>query len=106
MLTDSALCSKVDALWNKLWSGGLSNPLDAIEQLSFLLFLKRLDEREQDGERAGKLRGKKFTPIFPSPALRWSHWTQLPADKALKQLKEAVFPFIKTLGGAGGSFAI
>ncbi len=105
MLTDTALRSSVEALWDKLWSGGLANPLDAIEQLSFLLFLKRLDEREQDAERAAKLRGKKFTPIFPKPDLRWSHWTQLPADKALKHVKEAVFPFIKTIGGAGGSFA-
>jgi type I restriction enzyme M protein len=106
MLTDSTLRSAVEALWNKLWSGGLSNPLDAIEQLSFLLFLKRLDEREQDAERAAKLRGKQLTPIFLRPDLRWSHWTQLPADKALKQVKEEVFPFIKTLGGAGGSFAV
>jgi type I restriction enzyme M protein len=105
MLTDTVLRSAVEALWNKLWSGGLANPLDAIEQLSFLLFLKRLDEREEDAERAAKLRGKKFPPIFPSPDLRWSHWTQLPADTALKHVKEAVFPFIKTLGGAGGSFA-
>jgi type I restriction enzyme M protein len=105
MLTDTTLRSTVEALWDKLWSGGLANPLDAIEQLSFLLFFKRLDEREQDAERAAKLRGKKFTPIFPSPDLRWSHWTQLPADTALKHVKEAVFPFIKMLGGAGGSFA-
>jgi type I restriction enzyme M protein len=105
MLTNTTLRSAVETLWDKLWAGGLSNPLDSIEQLSFLLFLKRLDEREQDAERAAKLRGKKFTPIFPDPDLRWSHWTQLPADKALKQVKEAVFPFIKTLGGAGGSFA-
>jgi type I restriction enzyme M protein len=41
MLTDSNLRSAVDALWDKLWSGELANPLDAIEQLSFLLFLKR-----------------------------------------------------------------
>jgi type I restriction enzyme M protein len=105
MLTDTTLRSDVEALWDKLWSGGLANPLDAIEQLSFLLFLKRLDEREQDSERAAKRRGKKFTPIFPTADLRWSHWSQLPADKALKHVKEKVFPFIKTLGGAGGSFA-
>jgi type I restriction enzyme M protein len=105
MLTDSALRSKVDALWDKLWAGGLSNPLDAIEQLSFLLFLKRLDERQQDAERAARLRGKKHTPIFPDATLRWSHWTQLPADQALRHVKEKVFPFIKTLGGEGGSFA-
>src|SRR6266508_2745564 len=105
MLTDPNLRSQIDALWDKLWTGGLSNPLDAIEQLSFLLFLKRLDEREQDNERAGKMRGKKHTPLFPDPKLRWSHWTQLPADQALRHVKEAVFPFIKTLGGEGGSFA-
>jgi type I restriction enzyme M protein len=105
MLTDTTLRSAVEALWDKLWSGGLANPLDAIEQLSFLLFLKRLDEREQDAERAAKLRGKQFTPIFPSHDLRWSHWTQLPADNALKHVKESVFPFMKTLGGGGGSFA-
>ena len=105
MLTDSNLRSAVDALWNKLWSGGLSNPLDAIEQLSFLLFLKRLDEKEQDNERAAQRRGKKHAPAFPKKELRWSYWTQLPADKALKAVKEEVFPFIKKLGGAGGSFA-
>src|SRR5260221_8633484 len=105
MLTDAKLRSAVDALWDKLWSGGLSNPLDAIEQLSFLLFLKRLDEREQDKERAEKQRGKKFTPVFTDQTLRWAYWTQLQADKALKHVKEKVFPFIKTLGGAGGSFA-
>ena len=65
MLTDTNLRSAVDALWNKLWSGGLSNPLEAIEQLSFLLFLKRLDEYEQDNERAAKRRGIKFKLGFP-----------------------------------------
>jgi type I restriction enzyme M protein len=105
MLTDPQLRSKVDALWDKLWSGGLSNPLDAIEQLSFFLFLKRLDEKEQDNERAARLRGVKFKRTFPDPKLRWSHWTQLPAGEALKFVKEKVFPFIKTLGGDGGAFA-
>src|SRR5256885_12252807 len=107
MLTDTTLRSAVEALWNKLWSGGLSNPLDAIEQLSFLLFLKQLDEREQDAERAGR-RGKKFEPLFPrtddGQKLRWSHWSQLPAEKALKHVKEKVFPFLKNLKGKAGSF--
>ncbi len=105
MLTDPALRSQVEALWDKLWTGGLSNPLDAIEQLSFLLFLKRLDEREQDNERAASRRKVKFEPVFPDPKLRWSYWTQLPAAQALAHVKEKVFPFIKTLGGKGGSFA-
>ena len=42
MLADTKLRSQVDSLWDKLWSGGLSNPLDAVEQLSYLIFLKQL----------------------------------------------------------------
>src|SRR6266581_1267824 len=105
MLTDPTLRSQIDSLWDKLWAGGLSNPLDSIEQLSFLLFLKRLDEAEQDRERDVRLRRKKREPVFPDPKLRWSYWTNLKADDALKYVKEKVFPFLKTLGGSGGSFA-
>jgi type I restriction enzyme M protein len=105
MLTDPTLRSQIDALWDKLWAGGLSNPLDSIEQLSFLLFLKRLDEAEQDRERDVRLRRKKGEPVFPDSKLRWSYWTNLKADDALKYVKEKVFPFLKTLGGSGGSFA-
>jgi type I restriction enzyme M protein len=108
MLTDPQLRSKIDALWDKLWSGGLSNPLDAIEQLSFLIFLKQLDEREQDAERAARLRGKKSESLFPKTGdgqtLRWSHWSQLPADQALRHVKDKVFPFLKNLGNRAGSF--
>src|SRR6266478_6527728 len=104
MLADTKLRSQVDSLWDKLWRGGLSNPLDAIEQLSFLLFLKQLDEREQDAERAAKKRGQKFEPLFPNQELRWSYWSQLPGDKAISIVKEKVFPFLKKLGPKTGSF--
>ena len=50
------------------------------------------------------MRGKKSEPLFPDPKLRWSYWSQLPADKALKQVKEQVFPFLKDLGDKAGSF--
>jgi type I restriction enzyme M protein len=95
---------KSNNLWDKLWSGGLSNPLDAIEQLSFLLFLKQLDEREQDADRAAKKRGHKFEPLFSSQDLRWSYWSQLPGDKAIAIVKERVFPYLKKLGAKTGSF--
>src|SRR6185295_17931768 len=104
MLTDTALRSAVDSLWDKLWSGGLSNPLDAIEQLSYLIFLKQLDERDQDAERAAKKRGQKYEPLISDEELRWSYWSQLPGDKALKTIKEKVFPFLKKLGAKSGSF--
>lgn len=103
MLTDPQLRSKIDSLWDKLWSGGLSNPMDAIEQLSYLLFLKRLDERDQDIERRARSTGRKAEPLLPRQ-LRWSHWSQLPAPEALKTVREKVFPFLKKLGKATGSF--
>jgi type I restriction enzyme M protein len=104
MLADAKLRAQVDSLWGKLWSGGLSNPLDAIEQLSFLFFLKQLDEREQDADRAAKKRGQKFESLFTNQELRWSYWSQLPGDKALTIVKEKVFPFLKSLGAKTGSF--
>jgi type I restriction enzyme M protein len=105
MLTDSRLRSKIDAIWDKLYAGGLSNPLDAVEQLSFLMFLKRLEEIEEDRERTAKLRKVKYEPIFKDKEIRWSYWSNLDAEKALKIAKEMVFTFIKELGGEGGSFA-
>lgn len=105
MLTDANLRSKIEALWDKLWSGGLSNPLDAIEQLSFLIFLKRLEETEEDRESQAKRRGMKYKPIFKDKTLRWSYWTKLKAEEALKVVRERAFPFIKELGGDGGTFA-
>src|SRR5690349_191607 len=108
MLTDPQLRSKVEALWNKLWSGGLPNPADAIEQFSFLLFLKQLDEKEEDAERNARLRGIEYEPLFPKSEegkqLRWSYWSQLPAQEALDQVRGKVFPFLKQLGDRTGSF--
>lgn len=102
MLTDPALLSSIKSLWDKLWSGGLNNPLDAIEQLSFLLFLKRLDEQEEDAERQARLRGQKYTPFFPDEKLRWSYWSKLEARQALDIVREKVFTYIKKLGDNGG----
>jgi len=98
MLTDPVLLSSIKSLWDKLWSGGLNNPLDAIEQLSFLLFLKRLDEQEEDAQRQSRLRKQDYTPFFPDEKLRWSHWSKLEARQALDIVREKVFPFIKKLG--------
>lgn len=102
MLTDPSLLSSVKSLWDKLWSGGLNNPLDAIEQLSFLLFLKRLDEQEEDAERTARLRKQPFKPFFPKPELRWSHWSKLDAKTALETVRDKVFPFIQSLSSSPG----
>ena len=90
MLSSKKLKSQVDALWDKLWSGGLSNPMDAIEQFSYLLFFKRLDDAENLRERQASRRGKAYQAEIESE-LRWGYWTKLPAKDALKHVKEQVF---------------
>jgi HsdM N-terminal domain len=72
MLADSKLRSQVDSLWDKLWSGGLSNPLDAIEQLSFLLFLKQLDERHSELATLGD--AAKFVGAMSASRKARPHW--------------------------------
>ncbi len=106
MLTDSKLKSQVNGLWDKLAAGGLSNPLDAIEQLSYLFFLKRLDESEDNRKRTANLRGLEYKPTFQDVTLRWNHWTRLAAADALKQVKEKVFPALKTISETGSSFEL
>src|SRR2546426_10756646 len=105
MLTDDKLRSQVDALWDKLWTGGLSNPMDAIEQLSYLLFLKRMDEAEDNRERQAKRRGQPYTPGL-KPELRWGYWTQMKAEGAPKHIKEVGFPALKEMGGKASSFPL
>jgi type I restriction enzyme M protein len=105
MLTDSKLRAQVDLLWDKLWSGGLANPLDAIEQISFLLFLKRLDDDENRREKQAKLRQQSYQPRVPAE-MRWSYWTHLEGSQALKHLREQVFPWFRDLGSSGSSFEL
>jgi type I restriction enzyme M protein len=102
MLTDPKLRSQVDALWDKFWTGGLANPLDAIEQFSYLLFLKRLDDRENAAERQAKRKGVAYVLRVPKE-MRWGYWTQMKAEDALKHLKQEVFPKLAGLANGGES---
>ena len=75
-----ALKSKVDSIWNTMWSGGISNPLSVIEQLTYLLFIKRLDELHTLKERKAARTGKPIEDPIEDPLvftakqdkLRWS----------------------------------
>jgi type I restriction enzyme M protein len=118
------LRSKIDQLWNKFWSGGISNPLTAIEQITYLLFMKRLDEldfkRQADAEFTGDKYTSKFegTWVLPEdrnrPAaeqrpidkrtLRWSEFKRMQAEGMLQHVQSKVFPFLKDLNGAESHF--
>ncbi|MBK7976354.1 MAG: SAM-dependent DNA methyltransferase [Deltaproteobacteria bacterium] len=116
-MLSSAMRAKVDALWNRFWSGGIANPLSAIEQISYLLFMRRLDEmdakRQEDAEFLGQPYESLFTGAFEwvpgqlveKRELRWSRFKNLPPDAMLVHVRDKVFPFIKALRGADQPFA-
>jgi type I restriction enzyme M protein len=105
LLTDPKLKSQVDQLWDKFWTGGLTNPMDAIEQFSYLLFLKRLDDAENRHQRQAERQKKEYQAQLPTE-FRWGYWTNLKAEDALKYLKEVIFPQMRTLGGSTSSFQL
>ncbi|MGN6227634.1 MAG: type I restriction-modification system subunit M, partial [Dyella sp.] len=98
--------SQVDQIWNAFWSGGISNPMEVIEQMTYLLFIKRLDELHTAREKkANRLKQPIENPIFNrnQQKLRWSHFKDLGDPGLLYHIvSEEVFPFIKKLGGTHG----
>ena len=98
--------SKVDRIWDTMWSGGISNPLSVIEQLTYLLFIKRLDELHTLKERKAARTGRPIEePIFSADqdALRWSRFKETAPESMYEMVRDQVFPFIKTLGQNGNA---
>ncbi len=109
------LKSKIDAVWNDFWSGGISNPLEVMEQLTYLLFIKGLDEQqalaENKANRTGKpiedeifLEGQEFRPEGraegrPYSDLRWSTFKNMPAAEMYDVVGNYVFPFLHDRAG-------
>ncbi len=98
--------TQIDQIWNAFWSGGISNPMEVIEQMTYLLFIKRLDELQTVKEKKAGRTGKPIeNPIFNQyqSNLRWSQFKLLgDAGSLYTLISEKVFPFIKTLGGEDG----
>lgn len=98
------LKTKVDRIWDTMWSGGISNPLSVIEQLTYLLFIKRLDELHTLKEhKAARTKKPIEEPIFADGQahLRWSRFKETAPEKMFETVKDEVFPFIKSLGDKG-----
>ena len=98
------LKSKVDRIWDTMWSGGISNPLSVIEQLTYLLFIKRLDELHTLKERKATRTGQPIEePVFgpDQEELRWSRFKETAPEQMFETVRDGVFPFIKTLGSKG-----
>lgn len=113
MLTGS-IRNQIDQIWNAFWSGGVSNPLSVIEQLTFLLFIKRLDDLHTVEERkAEDLNMAMQRRIFPQGTddkgepydnLRWSRFKNFEAREMMRIVDEHVFPFLRQMGEEGSSY--
>lgn len=100
------LKNKVDRLWTTFWNNGISNPLTVIEQISYLLFIKRLDDEERAKEKranrlGGSAKGLRFGP--DQQQMRWSTFKNMSdAEAMLDVVRDRAFPYIKALGGTAG----
>jgi type I restriction enzyme M protein len=121
------LKSQVDSLWNAFWSGGIANPLEVIEQITYLLFLRGLDERQTLAERKARATGKPLDkPIFPEgrdsipildddgkpiedglpyEKMRWGYLQTADPAELYMIMDRHVFPFLRSLGDETSSLA-
>ncbi len=109
------LRNQIDAIWNAFWSGGIANPLEVLEQLTYLLFIRRLDEMETLEERKAQRAGQPMARrLFPEGTdvhkrayvqLRWSRFKELAAGEMYALVGESLFPFLRELGGDGSAYA-
>ncbi|MEM8836746.1 MAG: class I SAM-dependent DNA methyltransferase [Pseudomonadota bacterium] len=105
---------QVDQIWNAFWSGGVSNPLSVIEQITYLLFIKRLDDLHTLEESKSKTLGISMERrIFPDgndeldrpySDLRWSRFKNFEARKMMEIVDERVFPFLREMAEKGSSY--
>ncbi len=109
------LRNQIDAIWNAFWSGGIANPLEVLEQLTYLLFIRRLDELETLEERkAQRTEQPMARRLFPEgedahkrpyEQLRWSRFKHLAAGEMFALVGESLFPFLRELGGDGSAYS-
>jgi len=109
------LKNQIDSVWNAFWSGGISNPLEVIEQITYLLFLRRLDDLQTlEENKSTRLKRPMERSIFPEGKdekgrpyedLRWSHFKNFTPAEMFTIVSEHVFPFLRTLGGDDSTYA-
>ncbi|MGL6200397.1 MAG: N-6 DNA methylase [Lachnospiraceae bacterium] len=100
------LKNKVDKLWEMFWTGGLTNPLDVIEQITYLMFIHDLDNTDDTLQKESVMIGKTYTSMFVGKQhLKWSKLRDKPAETMYQIMQGEVFPFIKELNGNSGTYA-
>src|SRR4030095_3079829 len=107
--------SQIDAIWNTFWTGGISNPLEVIEQITYLLFLKRLDDLQTlEENKAARLKKPIERRVFTTGAdaqglpyedFRLSRFKNFSPAEMFTVVSDHVFPFLRTLGGDDSTYA-
>ena len=94
-----AIKNKVDKIWTDLWAGGITNPITVIEQLTYLMFIRSLDEKELETEEFENMTGEKLDKIFPQTptgqAMRWSRFKDRDPREIYDIMSRMVFPAVK-----------
>jgi len=116
-MLSAGIKSEINKLWDRFWSGGIANPLTAMEQISYLLFMRRLDEMDLKEKKKAEFTGESYRSLFEGKfklpgmdeevekeTLRWSYFKQMEGGEMLVHVQNKVFPFIKQLNGDGSSF--
>lgn len=108
------LKSKIDGIWNDFWTGGIANPMEVIDQLTFLLFIRRLDDLHTlEENKANRLKRPMARRFFPEGEdeqgrawddLRWSRFKHFAPDRMFDTLANRVFPFLRKMNDADTSF--
>ena len=97
MLTGE-LKNKIDAIWEMFWTGGVVNPLDVVEQMTYLMFIHDLDETDAKKAKSSMMLELPYTSIFEGhEQYKWSVFRDLPAEKMFDLMQMEIFPFIKNL---------
>lgn len=106
-MLNTTIKSSIDRLWDKFWSGGISNPLTAIEQISYLLFMKRLDQMDLKKTQDAEFTGQPYKSFFSgdNENLRWSHFRHMEGGEMLTHIQTKVFPFLKTLNSENTAYS-
>jgi type I restriction enzyme M protein len=91
--------SLIDSLCNKLWAAGVTNPISYVEQISYLFFLKMLDETEADREREARLARRRYKSVFAkeNEKFRWAEWSQISDTTKLYKRGQEVFDFMRSV---------
>ena len=100
MLTGE-LKNKIDSLWEMFWTGGITNPLDVVEQMTYLMFIHNLDETDAKKAKSSLMLELPYTSMFEGhDQYKWSVFRDLPAEKMYELMQTEIFPFIKNLHGS------